>query len=310
MDGQLQVGVGLNSAGWHPAAASEGQPDTTSAQFWLDAVVEAEHGLLAFATIDDVAAEAPAPRLDAVLLASRVAAQTTHIGLVPSVDVAHADPFHVAQAIATLDAVSGGRAGIHLRQLSTDPASYAASLHAVWDGLATTVGRTARHLVDTDSLHYISFTGERFSVLGPSATPAPPHGRPVVLYSDAAGIDGTDSGASARLRDIVVFLDITASAARARRQHLDDVARQPFEPETETFVGTPGQLADLLLAAPSYRYRLLPASVYIDLPLIARRLTPELQLRGALPERYGDASLAAALGLQRQARGDELRAAG
>ncbi|HEY2272229.1 MAG TPA: LLM class flavin-dependent oxidoreductase [Jatrophihabitantaceae bacterium] len=302
---QLHLGVGLNGAGWHPAAASEGRPDTTSAQFWIDSVAEAERGLLEFVTIDDVVADAPAPRLDAVLLASRVAAQISHIGVVPSVDVTHADPFHVAQAIATLDAVSAGRAGIHLRNVPHDAASYAASLHAVWDELASAAPSTARHLVDADTLHYIAFVGERFSVLGPAATPTPPKGRPVVLVSSPTAADESLVG----VRDLVVFLDITASAARARRHHLDDVARRPVEPGAETFVGTPGQLADLLLDGPQDTYRLLPASTSIDLPLITRRLTPELQLRGVLGDAYADTTLAAALGADR-ARTDGLRAAG
>jgi alkanesulfonate monooxygenase SsuD/methylene tetrahydromethanopterin reductase-like flavin-dependent oxidoreductase (luciferase family) len=303
----LHLGVGLNGAGWHPAAASEGRPDTTSAQFWIDSVAEAEHGLVDFVTIDDVVADAPTPRLDAILLASRVAAQTSRIGVVPSVDVAHADPFHVAQAIATLDAVSAGRAGIHLRNVPSDAASYAASLHQVWDGLASSAQRAARHLVDADTLHYIAFAGERFSVLGPAATPTPPKGRPVVLVSGGPATDESLVG----VRDLVVFLDITASAARARRQHLDDVARRRVEPGAETFVGTPGQLADRLLDAAQHQhtYRLLPASTTVDLPLITRRLTPELQLRGAMSDDYAETTLAAALGAG-PAGPDGLRTAG
>ena len=50
-------------------------------------------------------------RLDAVLIASRLAPLTTHIGLVPTAITTHTEPFHLSTAIATLDYVSGGRAG-------------------------------------------------------------------------------------------------------------------------------------------------------------------------------------------------------
>ena len=50
-------------------------------------------------------------RLDAVLIAARVAPLTRHIGLIPTVVVTHTEPFHASKAIATLDYVSSGRAG-------------------------------------------------------------------------------------------------------------------------------------------------------------------------------------------------------
>src|SRR5262249_53138738 len=50
-------------------------------------------------------------RLDAVLIAARVAPLTTGIGLVPTATVTHTEPFHISKAIATLDYVSRGRGG-------------------------------------------------------------------------------------------------------------------------------------------------------------------------------------------------------
>ena len=57
-------------------------------------------------------------RLDAVMIAARVAPLTNRIGLVPSVTVTHTEPFHMSKAIATLDFVSfgaGRSAGADLR---------------------------------------------------------------------------------------------------------------------------------------------------------------------------------------------------
>ena len=54
-----------------------------------------------------------------MLIAARVAPVTRHIGLVPSVVVTHTEPFHASKAIATLDYVSTGRAGVRIRVSSS-----------------------------------------------------------------------------------------------------------------------------------------------------------------------------------------------
>ena len=54
-------------------------------------------------------------RLDAELVAARLAPVTQGIGLVPVVTVTHTEPFHVSKALATLDHTSRGRAGWQVR---------------------------------------------------------------------------------------------------------------------------------------------------------------------------------------------------
>ena len=50
-------------------------------------------------------------RLDALSIASFVAPLTKHIGVVPTIVPTHAEPFHIASGVSTLDYVSRGRAG-------------------------------------------------------------------------------------------------------------------------------------------------------------------------------------------------------
>ena len=127
----LHLAVALDGAGWHPAAWREpdARPrDLLTAGYWLDLVQEAERGLLDFVTIEDALALQSADpfrpdertdqvrgRLDAVQIAARVAPLTEHIGLVPTAIVTHTEPFHLSKAIATLDYVSTGRAGVQVR---------------------------------------------------------------------------------------------------------------------------------------------------------------------------------------------------
>src|SRR5690349_5576694 len=127
----LHLAVALDGAGWHPAAWREAgirPAELFTAGYWAGLVQEAERGLLDFVTFEDGLGlqsdrhNAPDPRadrvrgrLDAVLIAARVAPVTRHIGLIPTAVVTHTEPFHLSKAIATLDYVSQGRAGVRLR---------------------------------------------------------------------------------------------------------------------------------------------------------------------------------------------------
>lgn len=221
----MHLAVALDGAGWHPAAWRE--PDARphelfSARYWVDVVGEAERGLLDFVTVEDSLAPQSSlddgfddrtdqvrGRLDAVLVASRVAPRTANIGLVPTAVATHTEPFHLSKAIATLDYVSTGRAGIrpqiaprlseaahfgrrefppgapdgHVAGLLEEAADYVEVLRRLWDSWeddAEIRDVATGRFIDRDKLHYIDFTGRWFSVKGPSITPRPPQGQPPV----------------------------------------------------------------------------------------------------------------------------------
>ncbi|QUH03236.1 LLM class flavin-dependent oxidoreductase [Saccharopolyspora erythraea] len=221
----MHLAVALDGAGWHPAAWRE--PDARphelfSARYWVDVVGAAEQGLLDFVTIEDSLAPQSSlddgfddrtdqvrGRLDAVLVASRVAPRTSNIGFVPTAVVTHTEPFHLSKAIATLDYVSTGRAGIrariaprpseaahfgrrefrpgapdrHVAELLEEAADYVEVLRRLWDSWeddAEIRDIATGRFIDRDKLHYIDFRGRWFSVKGPSITPRPPQGQPPV----------------------------------------------------------------------------------------------------------------------------------
>ncbi|MET7301021.1 LLM class flavin-dependent oxidoreductase [Embleya sp. NPDC005575] len=230
--GPLHLAVALDGAGWHPAAWREPDARPTelfTARYWTDLVAEAEAGLLDFVTIEDALAlqstrfdgtdtrtDQVRGRLDAVLIASRVAPLTEHVGLIPTATVTHTEPFHVSKAIATLDYVSLGRAGwraqvsrpaenAHFGRREHAPftvedldrpdvvaavaESFAEAQDFVevvrrlwdsWEDGAEIRDAATDRFIDRGKLHYIDFVGPRFRVRGPSIVPRPPQGQPLV----------------------------------------------------------------------------------------------------------------------------------
>lgn len=229
----LHLAVALDGTGWHPASWREqvARPrDLLTAGHWAGLVAEAERGLLDFVTFEDGLGlqsshygeldgrtDQVRGRLDAVLTASRIAPLTRHIGLVPTVIATHTEPFHISKAIATLDYVSTGRAGlrvqisarpheadhfgrrtfppISLKELRTpagqqrltelfdEAADHVEVVRRLWDSWeddAEIRDAATGRFIDRDKLHYIDFEGEHFSVKGPSITPRPPQGQPLV----------------------------------------------------------------------------------------------------------------------------------
>jgi alkanesulfonate monooxygenase SsuD/methylene tetrahydromethanopterin reductase-like flavin-dependent oxidoreductase (luciferase family) len=387
----IHLAVALDGAGWHPAAwrEAEARPaELLSASYWTELVAEAERGLLDFVTIEDaLTLQSDDPfvpdervdrvrgRLDAVLIASRVAPNSTHIGLVPTAVVTHTEPFHVSKAIATLDYVSSGRAGVRVQvsgrhdaavhfgrravaglSASTlnDPeaqrgivahfdeaADYVEVLRRLWDSWeddAEIRDVATGRFVDRNKLHYIDFEGNWFSVKGPSITPRPPQGQPMVAAlghgsvphrliarsADVGFVTPHDAKQAAAIvdeiaaerriagrdetvhvfGDLVVFLDDTADAATARRSRLDEVAGTEYASDAKIFTGTPEQLADLVQdwhAAGLSGFRLRPATLPHDLSQITNGLVPELRRRGVFRHAYEADTLRGLLGLGRPA---------
>jgi alkanesulfonate monooxygenase SsuD/methylene tetrahydromethanopterin reductase-like flavin-dependent oxidoreductase (luciferase family) len=387
----VHLAVALEGAGWHPAAWREprARPDELfQAGYWADLIQEAERGLLDFVTIEDGLGLQSARRfeqdwrtdqvrgrLDAVLIAARVAPLTSHIGLVPTAVVTHTEPFHISKAIATLDYVSTGRAGLRVQvtarpheaahfgrrtfpaldltdrssprvqdlvaELFDEAANYVEVVRRLWDSWeddAEIRDVATGRFIDRGKLHYIDFTGVHFSVKGPSITPRPPQGQPVVSAlghasvpyrliarsADIGFVTPRDAGHAAAIvaeirdaqqaagragdtvhvfGDLVVFLDEPGGETGAERKaRLDDLAGYPYASDATIFTGTAAGLADLLQAWQAgglSGFRLRPGAIPQDLHTITRGLVPELQRRAAFRNSYESPTLRGLLGLGR-----------
>jgi alkanesulfonate monooxygenase SsuD/methylene tetrahydromethanopterin reductase-like flavin-dependent oxidoreductase (luciferase family) len=389
----MHLAVALDGAGWHPAAWREPRArpaELFQAGYWADLIQEAERGLLDFVTIEDGLGLQSARhfeqdwrtdqvrgRLDAVLIAARVAPLTSHIGLVPTAVVTHTEPFHISKAIATLDYVSAGRAGLRaqvtarpheaahfgrrsfpqlelrdrsdprVRQLVAEQfdeaADYVEVVRRLWDSWeddAEIRDVATGRFIDRGKLHYIDFTGGHFSVRGPSITPRPPQGQPVVSAlghasvpyrliagsADVGFVTPRDAGHAAAIvgevrdiqqaagragetvhvfGDLVVFLDEPGGEPGAERKaRLDELAGYPYASDATIFTGTAAGLADLLQAWQASGlsgFRLRPGAIPQDLHAITGGLVPELRRRAAFRNSYESGTLRGLLGLGRPA---------
>lgn len=269
------AGVALDGAGWHPAAWREvgARPAAlTTAAYWQELIAVAEAAGIDYVTIDDSLhlpsqglfdAEVPSRpradradvRLDALLIASWVAANTSRIGLIPTVTTTHTEPFHVATALQTLDHISGGRAGWQFRfsagaadaaafgrrsapevdvasvvegnhggaiaELAAEAADVVEVARRLWDSWednAIIRDTATGRFLDRDRLHHIGFEGDHFSVIGPSIVPRSPQGQlPVTLLAHAPAIYEL----AARTADVVFVTPesdaIGAGASRGKR---------------------------------------------------------------------------------------------
>jgi alkanesulfonate monooxygenase SsuD/methylene tetrahydromethanopterin reductase-like flavin-dependent oxidoreductase (luciferase family) len=306
------LAVALDGRGWQPGPGDAAEVFT--ADHWSGLAREADNARLDFLTVEDTFGppkSGPA-RPDAVLVAARIAPVTRHVGLVPVATTTHTEPFHLSTALATLDHVSGGRAGWQVRisgrpeeaallgrraplgieEAFAEAADAVEVVRRLWDSWqddAIIRDVATGRFVDRDRLHYIDFDGTYFSIKGPSIVHRPPQGQPVIaaLAHSPAVLDF--AARAADLAFVTPALSEPPPAAPGGLRLLVDIVVAlepdvPLEPsDAAGFAGTPEQLADLL--ADWHRpggdgFRLRPARLPEDLELITRRLVPLLRERG------------------------------
>ncbi|MCF3138492.1 LLM class flavin-dependent oxidoreductase [Paenarthrobacter sp. AR 02] len=177
------------------------------------AVLAAESAGFHVATFKDAPA---AGRVNALQRAAFAGPITRTIAVVPEVDTVYTEPSHISTQLASLDYVSGGRAG-WIATAAESPESAAAVGRTSVEGAALAqeaaasieVGRrlwdsweddavirdvaTGRY-IDVDKLHYVDFetpadfAGTPYSVKGPSIIPRPLQGQlPVLAAASLVG---------------------------------------------------------------------------------------------------------------------------
>ncbi|MFG2828182.1 LLM class flavin-dependent oxidoreductase [Streptomyces sp. NPDC048434] len=142
-------------------------------------------------------------------LLSALAAVTEHIGLIATVSTTFNEPFHTARKFASLDHISGGRAGWNIvtsgtvneaRNFGQDEhlehrlryerarefVEVATKLWDSWEDDAILLDRERGVYADTDKVRAINHRGVYFGVQGPLNVPRTPQGHPLLVQAGSS----------------------------------------------------------------------------------------------------------------------------
>ncbi|MEM7253923.1 MAG: LLM class flavin-dependent oxidoreductase [Pseudomonadota bacterium] len=197
-------------------------------------------------------------RFEPMTLLSALVSHTTRIGLAGTCATSYSEPYTVARMFASLDHLSGGRAGWNCvtgGQLE-EAQNFSLERHAVhadryaranefadvvlglWDSFerdALVYDKASGQFFDSTKVHHLNHRGDHFSVKGPLNVSRSPQGRPIVIQ--AGGSEATIEMGS-RIADVIFtaqadfegarhFYRQIKSAAAARHRSPDGVRVMP-----------------------------------------------------------------------------------
>ena len=177
----------------------------------------------------------PAGALEPTVLLTAIAAATTRIGLIATASTTYNDPFNLARRFASVDHVSGGRAGWNVVttagpeaaknfNLADQPAhaerydraaeflEVAFKLWDSWGDDATLADKAEGVWGDNAKVHPIDHVGRHFQVRGPLNLPRSPQGHPLIVQ---AGSSEDGKGLAARYAEAVFTAQQTLEDAQA-----------------------------------------------------------------------------------------------
>jgi FMN-dependent oxidoreductase (nitrilotriacetate monooxygenase family) len=203
-------GTGINKWAWRHNGAP---PDASvNFAFYRDLTLQAEAAKVDFVFMaDGVIVDRTSPphflnRLEPVTTLSALAGATSRIGLVATVNCSFADPYTVARQFASLDKLSGGRAGWNLvtgdvaqaaenftglpylahderYRMAGEHLGVVQGLWDSWEDDAFVYDKVGGVFADTSKLHALDHQGEFFRVKGPLALQRSPQGQPVIFQA-------------------------------------------------------------------------------------------------------------------------------
>jgi FMN-dependent oxidoreductase (nitrilotriacetate monooxygenase family) len=210
--------VGIHTAWWrYPGAA----PDANFSWPWLkrfaqtlergrfDAFFMADHLALLNMPMSALRRSATVTSFDPLTLLPALAVVTERLGLIATASTTYNEPYHIARKFASLDHLSGGRAGWNVVTTSNPDAALNFGLEeavehgeryrrgrefldvvtGLWDSFADDafpMDPDSGIFMDPARVHVLGHKGEHFSVRGPLNVARPIQGWPVIVQAGAS----------------------------------------------------------------------------------------------------------------------------
>ncbi len=184
-------------------------------------------------------------KFEPITVLSALAAVTTRLGLVATCTSTYNEPYTLARQFASLDQISGGRAGWNLVTSNNEAEAFnhgrdrhyahadrydraaefadvVTGLWDSWDEDAFIRDKDSGVYFDTSKLHVLNHKGRHFAVRGPLNVARSPQGRPVLVQ---AGASDTGRDLAARMAEVVFTAQTTFE--QAREFYTDVLGRLP-----------------------------------------------------------------------------------
>jgi alkanesulfonate monooxygenase len=225
-----------------------------------------------------------------ITLLAALSAVTSHIGLVATASTSYNEPFHVARKFASLDHLSGGRAGWNLvtsgmeaeaknfgrekhyqhgerYERAREFACIVVGLWDSWDDDAFVRDKQSGQFFHPDKMHWLNHKGENFSVRGPLNVPRTPQGRPVIVQ---AGGSEDMIAVAAEFAEVIFCAPLTLEAAQTFYADLKGrVARYGRDPDQVKIMPGLSAIVGRTEAEAQERYDYLQSLIH---PIVAREI--------------------------------------
>jgi FMN-dependent oxidoreductase (nitrilotriacetate monooxygenase family) len=248
---QMKLGLSMRYLGYHDAAwrHPEVPPGgATDFGYFLSSALIAQRGkfdMVFFADGIGIRADDNPPgslartnrnvELEPLTLLAALAPMTSHIGLVSTASTTYNEPYHVARKFASLDNISGGRAGWNIVTSWSEQEAWNFSrdthldydtrydraqefvdvvtgLWDSWEDDAFVHDKVSGQFYNPSKLHVLNHRGKHFAVRGPLSAPRTPQGRPILVQAGAAEQGQEIAAANA---DVVYAAQVDLAGAKA-----------------------------------------------------------------------------------------------
>jgi len=248
--GQMRLGAFFHPTGNHVAAwlHPQSQIDAgTNFGHYVQIAQTAERGKFDLIFFADAVATRDGPLevlsrwpqymayFDPFTLLAGISALTQNIGLVATATTSYNEPYNVARRVASLDHMSGGRAGWNVVTSSNQSEAlnfgrdehfahdvrydrareFVEVVRGLWDSYEDDAfvrdRANARYFIP-EKLHHLHHVGNHFKVRGPLNTARPPQGHPVLAQ---AGSSETGREFAAEIGEVIFTPQLTLDSAKA-----------------------------------------------------------------------------------------------